>query len=69
MYYCQPQSAQPRKGDHSERLLLLSLGFGFLVFGVVEYFLTMHRANAIYEEYADDFYEAKEDLTSDNEDK
>ena len=50
-------------------IIMFCIGLGFLVFGVVEYFLTMHRANAIYKEYEDDFYEAKEDLTSDNEDK
>ena len=44
---------------------MFCIGLGFLAFGVVEYFLTIHRTNSIYKEYEDDFYEPKEDLTSD----
>jgi len=48
-------------------IIMFCIGFGFLIFGVVEYFLTMHRTNNIYKEYEDDFYEPKEDLTSDSD--
>lgn len=48
-------------------IIMFCIGFGFLIFGLVEYFLTMHRTNNIYKEYEDDFYEPKEDLTSDND--
>ncbi len=46
-------------------IIMFCIGLGFLAFGVVEYFLTIHRTNSIYKEYEDDFYEPKEDLTSD----
>ena len=48
-------------------IIMFCIGFGFLIFGVVEYFLTIHRSNQIYKEYENDFYEPKEDLTSDSE--
>jgi len=48
-------------------IIMFCIGFGFLIFGIVEYFLTMHRTNNIYKEYEDDFYEPKEDLTSDSD--
>ena len=48
-------------------IIMFCIGFGFLIFGLIEYFLTMHRTNNIYKEYEDDFYEPKEDLTSDND--
>ena len=48
-------------------IIMFCIGFGFLAFGIVEYFLTIHRTNNIYKEYEDDFYEPKEDLTSDSD--
>ncbi|MBR1984237.1 MAG: DUF202 domain-containing protein [Clostridia bacterium] len=48
-------------------IIMFIIGFGFLVFGMVEYFLTIHRTNNIYKEYENDFFEPKEDLTSDHE--
>lgn len=48
-------------------IIMFIIGFGFLAFGIVEYFLTIHRTNNIYKEYENDFYEPKEDLTSDSD--
>lgn len=48
-------------------IIMFIIGLGFLAFGLVEYFLTIYRTNNIYKEYENDFFEPKEDLTSDHE--
>lgn len=46
-------------------IIMFAVGALFLIIGIIEYFLTIYRTNKIYKEYEDDFYEPKEDLTSD----